>query len=341
MAREAGRGAMPEVVPVDEPPVRPSAPIAAEIKRDLSPSPDQVWESASKLATVWADEVFQIRDLALRRAALERLDSALGTGASEESLAALFILRRISGKLGEYDSGRHLEAVVAYLTSPSYLHRQAALAALASVGAGEETLEHAIPLAEDPNATVRTFAAGAIAGLAKGDLTGAASDPVLKLLSDTDRSVQWPALRIVADAKRISPELENRLIVLSRSEDWATSLRALSAVGRHAAASEPLRGCLLDALENAAYLPVRRQAAKLLKRLPQAQHEIVADEAVKILSRAEGVGDRVHCIELLGACGSARHLAFLEGFSGNRMLTKGDQVQIESAVKRLRERLGR
>ena len=257
---------------------------------------DETWARILARLRDWGQE---IRDPETRPGAIaEILKAVLEAEEEERILAGLLALRSLSPY--PFDRYRVRTRVIQLLGSSRADIRWAALCALTAVRAGLEALESVLPLARDPYESVRRTAVVLIVRLAGRNLTGRAAGEVLHSLSNERPETVRRILTEMLITQIPSGALIDRVIDLSRSEDYETMRRAVDALGGIASPPNRTLDRLLEVLADS-YHECQRSAFIALRDIPESSRPRVAERVLWILEKTDQPVVMSFCLDLLVA----------------------------------------
>ena len=244
-------------------------------------------QAAREAAQSWLDDAFQIDSVEKREAAIEKVRAALRSENEDQRRQGLAAFTGMA--VIRFDKASFHDLFVPLLESDDPDLRTLAAQSLVMSGVQSGDLERLIALAGDADSHVRQNMAGLIVAAAEKDLTSSsAAESVLRLLSDDDAKVRDAAIRSLWGAT-FSPELEARIIELSR--DPQEGYNALYfALSTQPSKSEASVKRLIEFLSHRDTHNVAGRAAwGLGYGVAEEQQSLVAEAALKVVAaRSEG-----------------------------------------------------
>ena len=201
--------AIAATAPATKPASRPSTKPATRPVAKAAPVPPPVAAPAGP--ELW-EQIAQRKDLALRRATVERVLQMLSGNVPADQRAALRALSQTTEI--RFDRTPFNPLVRQLLSSADDEVRAAALQALPNFGIGQEDMPLVAPLAEDRSPRVRVHVAAALVA-ANGRVGSPELDAaMLRLLDDADMNVRRESMRAINNID-VSEAVEAKLIALS------------------------------------------------------------------------------------------------------------------------------
>jgi RNA polymerase sigma factor (sigma-70 family) len=181
----------------------------------------QRYRAGTELQSAWTEALSQLTDPGRRARALRELETALAAGPLERQIAACEALTR-TGEV-KFDKQPFRAPLQALARSSDGQLRVSALYALYNTVRSPEDLSLVLPLAGDDSPSARESFVRLLSLFSDGDLSGPAGAAALGSLEQGDVR---HALGGLCGA-RVSPEIAERVIALSRSSDPEESYDAL------------------------------------------------------------------------------------------------------------------
>lgn len=281
------------------------------------------------------EDAMQLADPGKRDRALEVIRAAL---AGPDEMAAYAALHAYVGiKDLKIDRAAFRELVEPWLDAGDAGMRRMAWCAFADTERRPGDVARVRALADDPSEVVRRSVSHLLSIYEKGDFTGASGETVLGMLEREGRPVRREVLRGMWGAT-LSPELEAKVIALSRSSDRdemhdAVYFALSTSANKSSAAVDRLIEVLADpdVVNNAG-----RAAWGLRQGVDEADRARVADAAMTLLETRRRGTLWNQAAELLGRHGSSQHRAGVE-----RMLEDpGLDPRSRTSLRQVLERVG-
>jgi hypothetical protein len=278
----------------------------------------------------------QMTDPAKREEALNKIREGLA-GLDEKT--AFVALRAFVGiKDLKMDRAAFRDLIDPWLDAEDPGMRRTAWYAFAQTERRPEDIERVRSLANDPSEIVRRSASHLMFLYEEGDFTGASGDVVLGLLDREEKLVRREVMRGMWGAT-LSPELEAKVIALSRSEDRSEMHDAVyfalsTSAKKSAAAVDRLVEVLADpdVVNNAG-----RAAWGLRQGVAEEDHGRVATAAVNLLETRRSGPLWSQAVELLGRYGSAEHQGAVEQMLEDPGLDSRSRMTLRKVLEQIGE----
>ncbi|NNC89089.1 MAG: hypothetical protein HKN82_11575 [Akkermansiaceae bacterium] len=281
-------------------------------------SPAELRLDAGEIAREWIAEVMQDEDDFRRDKGLEAIRHALREGSKVEVLAGLHAF--LNCLKADFDKAPFRELIEPHLTADDAWARRNAWYALYHTERRDGDVELVRALADDPSREVRESASHLIAMYEDGDLTGDSGDIVLGMLNNEDQAMRREVLRGMWGAA-FSPELEARVIELSRADDrdqqhdaiyFALSTQANKSVG------SVLR--LIEVLGDPDWNNSGRASWGLRYGVPEDAEPMVAEAALRMMQEDAQGRSWKYGLELLKRYAGPEQLEAIEALAAREEL---------------------
>ncbi|MCF7972837.1 MAG: hypothetical protein K9N55_03375 [Phycisphaerae bacterium] len=163
--------------------------------------------------------ILQREDTALRETSLAKLRGMLARASATEQKQAGLVTLRMSLD-AKFDRTPFLSLVLPLLKSDDDQVRTLALTCIPALNATAENLAQVMPLVQDKSPEVRSQVGGVLKTLAQGKHPDQVIPALTTLLKDSDPKVVERTLRSMWGLQHTSPELDARLIQLSRDPQY-------------------------------------------------------------------------------------------------------------------------
>lgn len=292
------------------------------------------WEFAQR----WTTAALQTEDGALRERTLAEMREALRGNDPARTEGALQALSRIRDL--KYDKASFRPLVLPYLEAKSGSVCIAACWALYNTEREPDDLARVLALADRPDSAVFSGLTRVIRAFSDGQLTGAASDAVVKLLDAASsgkvlvRNVRG-VLRGLSGAQ-VSPEIEKRVLAMARNRTSRDS------AVRDALATWPDKSrAVVDVLLEAAVggnRTARDALAGLWWGVRAEDQRHVADAMVRLLESRTDPERQTACLRLIGKYGSSDLVQTLEAWAANEQLAESVRTRAAAVIAQLKRK---
>lgn len=301
----------------------------------VDPKFDPVTKAAAEKSASWRHALLQLGNKAARDAALEEIAAALAGNDPAAKVAALEVLH--TANQIEFDRAKFRQLVLPLLGDAAPKVRAGAIGALLVVSPDPEDLGRVLAMVDDGTPEVRRALPYVIKQLAKGDLTGVASGPIMKLIDELPPEEARPFLSSLWGSK-YSPELEEKLVGLPAASPRITAYDVMYySLSTQQNKGEKTVDTLIACLSDADQTNVGGRALwGLGYGVNPDQQPKVADAMLNYFTvRAT---NREDCLRILGTYGGAAHADALAAF-GQREGVNGElQKKIDQTVTAIRQR---
>jgi hypothetical protein len=296
---------------------------------------DPIKKAAIEKAKSWQHALLQLGNKAARETALEEMAAALATNDPVAQVAAMDGLT--SAHEVDFDRGRFRPLVLALLTDPVPQVRAGAVAALLAVEPQPEDLGRVLPMVDDPTADVRRMLPFAIQRLAKGDLTGVAAEPIMRLIDRAPAEEMRNFLSSLWGSK-YSPELAEKLVALPTTKRGVSEYDVMYySLSTQQNKGEKTVDVLISCLSDADQGNVGGRALwGLGYGVNPDQQPRVADAVLEFFTARTGRRDE--CLRILAQYGGATHAAALVAFGQREGVSAELRKQIEGATTAIQQR---
>jgi len=329
-------------------------PIAASSQGKPGPSPPavvdptaEIQKRAGDLSRKWVEDAVQIKDEAKRNEAIAAIRSALSSGDQIQTLAGLFAVSAI-GQV-PYDKASMRSLVLSQFEAESPLLRKAAVNCVLATSQGPDpaNLDLLLRLKDDPSSMVRRELAPAVSWAARGDLTGAAGDVVLRVMEEIEAEEEGPPkggkselIRQLGGRtyfRRMSPEIEEKILALARNPE--TQQSALHFFFQNMEKSAKVVDVLIEIAE-AGGTNSSNAIRALTYEVPPEQAPRVAAFLVKVLENGPSYQAQQVLFGLRNF-GTEAELPAMERLAANELVDASSRRMIAEAVEFIRKRVRR
>jgi hypothetical protein len=267
-------------------------------------------QTAFIFAKPWIDDALQIRDAAKRDAAVETVRAAIQSPHALQAHAGLVAFNQM--RPAAFDKKSFRPIILPHLAAEDSWMRVSAMYALDAAGREDGDLQLILAAVEGVSGPAKNGLVHVIATYSGGNLTGAAGDAVLKLISSDERldvrqsfSGLW--------GTRVSPAIEKRLLDVANAPDWDNAHDALYfGLSTLRDKSEAVVDRLIDALADPDANNSGRALWGLGQGVPEALQPKVADAMVQLFEARSDPQTRTGSLRLLRQYGVERHAIALE-----------------------------
>lgn len=292
--------------------------------------------AAEEQSKPWIDAILQMDDSARRAKALDEVKAALAATEAAKIQIALAAYTRVAFTV-DFDKAPFRPLIVPLLKHADPTIRAGALDALLSLPPDDGDLPLVISLSDDP--ALKQSISLALFRLSKGDLTGPAAGPILKLLETKNRGDYRDVVRGIWGA-RMSPALEQRIAQVARGRDEDLAYDSIY----YALSTQKNKGAdcvevLIKALDHPDSTNVGGRASwGLGYGVEPAQQPAAANAMVKVLEhRADGYM-RQNAARSLSQYGRAEHLPALEALAAKPGASEERKKQIGEVIASIQQR---
>jgi HEAT repeat protein len=268
----------------------------------------------------WMKDILQTENPSARLAALAELQQALQGNdpiLQEAALRALSAAYQV-----EFDKASFRPLVLPLLDSPSAGVRAASLYALFNTQPLEQDVPRICKMADDPSTDVRGSLSHILLLYKDGDLTGAEGDVVRRLLDDAKEEVADDTLTGLWGAK-VSPRIEEKILEWAASEDPGRKYNAIYfGASTFEGKSEAVVRLLIRSMEDPDPNVSSRALWGLGHGVPPEHHALVADAFVRMLRSRSDPFVCEECLRSLATYASRAHLADLEAWAANPLVSE-------------------
>ena len=290
---------------------------------------------ATKQSKIWVADALQPKDARKRELAIDLIREALEGGDEMEAYAALQAYVGIADL--KFDRAGFRRLVERHLDAADPAIRRSAWYALVHTEQHPDDLVRVRELAHDPSEEVRRSASHLMSQYEQGDFTGESGQTVLGMLNAEDQPVRREVLRGLWGAQ-LSPELEAKVIALSRSGDRSELHDAVyfslsTQANKSPASVERLIEVLADAdvVNNAG-----RAAWGLRQGVPEDSQSQIAEAALDLLEARRGGQMWSHGVELLGRYGTEENRAAIEALATDPAIDPRSRMSLRAGLQRLK-----
>lgn len=276
-------------------------------------------------------DALQLESREKRQAAIEKIRAALGASDIDDKRLGLQAFMQILPV--EFDKKSFRPLILPLLDADNAMDLRQACYALHACGAEPGDLDRILRIAESPPAGMRESLSHLLFIFSNADLTGKAGEAVVQLLNDGGATRE--ILRGIWGAQ-FSPELEEKVIALSRNADGTTNHDAIYfALSPQANKSEKSVRRLIEVLADPDVVNNAGRAAWGLKQgVSKENYDLVANAALNVLEARSDEYLRRNALDLLKTYAGEKQIPAAKELLNKPNLDSATRQALENLVNR-------